>query len=798
MRRRLGRILGGIGVALAMLVAAVGLVGWASLPQLGGRIEIAGLAAPVEIQRDRWGVPRIRAATAEDAYLGLGFVHAQDRLWQMELRRRVAQGRLSELVGARGLPVDRYMRTLGLHRRAVAAAGFLADEPRRYLEAYARGVNAFLADHPGPLPPEFLILWHRPEPWTVADSLAFTRLMALDLGENWRTELLRARLARVVTPGQLADLFPAPGARAPVTIDRDLQAGLDLDGLDLERLAAVLPPAPPPGLGSNIWAVDGDRTASGRPLLANDPHLGLDLPGPWYLAGLEAPGLNVIGGTMPSMPIVVVGRNAALAWGLTNTAPDTQDLFVERIDPQDPGRYLTPDGPQPFTLREETIGVRFGQPERMTVRETRHGPVVSDLGDPSGLAQGDRVLALAWTALAEGDVTLTAGFGLATATTPAELDAALVGFGSPQQNVVYATADGRIGLVAPGRVPIRRSGDGSFPVDGADGRGDWIGMIPYIALPRLTEPRHGQIVNANNRLVDETYPFLIARDWDPGLRARRIEALLADRTGLTAADFAAMQADQHSTLADDMLPHLLAAGAARQTMPALLEALSAWDRTMAADRPEPLAFAAWYHELAAALYADELGPLFEAYRGQRADFVALVLGERQVWCDDVDTVPVETCAERVGLAWQRAAAGLAAAYGGDWRDWRWGTAHRLEMSHEPFGRLPLLGGLYSLGLKRGGDGSTVDVASYRAGPDGVSFTSRSGPSYRMVVDLAAPERSLFVAATGQSGHPLSPYWSDLTTVWAAGRHIPMRHAIQAIRHQLILQPAPSEAGQPKR
>jgi penicillin amidase len=783
MLRLAWRLLGGVGLLAGALVLLLGAAIWASLPRLDGRVEIEGASAPVEILRDAWGVPRIRAASAEDAYLGLGYVHAQDRLWQMELRRRVAQGRLSEILGAGGLPTDRLMRTLGLYRRAEAAVAHLPDEARRYLESYARGVNAWLRRHRALLAPELLLLWHAPEPWTVADSLAFTRLMALDLGENWRTELLRARLARVVSAEQLADLFPPPDDRAPITIDPR-----QLAGLDLERLAAALPPAPPPGLGSNVWVVDGGRSASGQPLLANDPHLGLDLPGPWYLAGLEAPGLSVIGGTMPAMPIVVAGRNARLAWGLTNTGPDTQDLFVERLDPADPSRYLTPDGSAAFALRRETIAVRFGAPEQLLVRETRHGPVLSDLGDPSGLTASDRVLALAWTALDEDDVTLIAGFGLATAGSAQEVDAALAPFGSPQQNVVYATTGGDIGLVAPGRVPIRRAGDGAVPVEGADGRHDWIARIPYPELPRLARPPSGQIVNANNRLVGPEYPFLIARDWDPGLRARRIEAMLDGRSALTAEDFAAMQADRRSTLADDMLPFLLEAAAARATLPDLVEALGRWDRRMAPDRPEPLAFAAWYHELAATVYADELGPLLEAYRGQRAGFMRLALGRRQVWCDDVATAAVESCEQRIALAWQRATSRLRETYGADWRAWRWGKAHELVISHEPLGRLPVLGALFRISLERGGDGSTVDVAHYRAASDGTSFVSRSGPSYRMIVDLADPDGSLFIAPTGQSGHRLSPHWRDLTAIWSSGGYIPMRQSVAAA-HRLVLAPA---------
>ncbi|MFO1068059.1 MAG: penicillin acylase family protein [Geminicoccaceae bacterium] len=750
----------------------LGWLAWGSLPRTSGEATLPGLGETVEVARDGYGIPHISAASAADAYAALGYVHAQDRLWQMEASRRLVQGRLAELVGDAALPTDRFMRTLGLYRHATAAAGGLAADDRALLEAYARGVNAYLEGWRGPLPPEFQLLWHTPETWTVVDSLAFTRLMALDLGSNWRTELLRARLARQVTPEQLADLFPEAGG--PVTlaaVDRQLA------GLDLEALERALPPASPPGLGSNVWVVDGTRSRGGKPLLANDPHLGLSAPGIWYLASLQAPGLDVIGGTMPAMPIVVAGRNASLAWGLTNTGPDTQDLFVETL--ADGGQaYRTPDGPRPFTIREEEIRSRSGRVETLRVRETRHGPVLSDLiADSATLSGPDAVLALAWTALADDDRTLTAGFRLATAGTPGELEAGVTGFLSPQQNVTWASADGQIGLIAPGRVPIRRSGDGTVPAPGADGSHDWTGWIPFPDLPRTVDPAGGQIVNANNRLVGPDYPYLITKDWDPGLRAGRIEAMLGTRNDLDADSFAAMQADIVSPLAQMFAP-VLTEAARDMGPPGLIEAIAAWDGTMAGDRPEPLAFAAWYDALAVAIYGDELGPLFEAYRGMRPEFMRRVLTDRPVWCDDIATPGIEeSCAERVRLAWERAADRLAASEGPDWRSWRWDRPHRTVMRHRLMERVPYLGPLFRIEVPTGGDGATVAVAPYPGGDGADAFVSGMGPSYRMIVDWGDPASSRFVAATGQSGHPLSPHWDDQTALWASGRYRPMRRPL---------------------
>jgi penicillin amidase len=778
------------GAAAACLLLAAGLVAfllWGSLPETGGQIQVHGPDARVEIVRDRWGIPHIRAESVPEAYFGLGFVHAQDRLWQMELRRRAGQGRLAEVVGSAALPFDRLMRTLGLYQRAVDSVVQLAPDDRRNLEAYAAGVNAFLNARPGPLPPEFQLLWHSPEPWQIADSLVFTRLMSLDLGLNWRRELLRARLARKLTAEQVADLFPAPPADTPVTI-RQLRAALG--ELDLERLVEVLPPEPPPGLGSNIWAVSGSRTRSGAPLLANDPHLGLDLPGVWYLASLEAPGLAVVGGTMPSMPIVVAGRNRSFGWGLTNTGPDTQDLFIERVDPDDAARYVTPTGSEPFTLRPETIRVRGGEDVRLNVRETRHGPVVSDLyADGSSLGGQGTVLALAWTALDSGDVTLAAGFGLARAATENDVEATLRAFGSPQQNVVWANRDGRIGLLAPGHLPIRRSGDGLLPVPGWDGQHDWIGRVPYEGLPRTIDPGSGQIVNANNRLADESYPYLITSEWEPDRRARRIEVLLGNQNDLTVQDFAAMQRDLRSTLADQFLPYLLddAVGLDRRD---LLDALRAWDRRMPGDRPEPLAFSAWYAELGRAIYADELGEeLFSAYGWDRGDFLLKVLRERPAWCDDVGTPAAETCAQRIRWAWDRGVGRAIDRFGTDWRGWRWDQAQRVVMRHEPLQHFPIVGRLFEIDVPGQGDSSTVNVAHYRPSAGAALFETVAGPSYRMILDFADLDRSLFVAPTGQSGHPLSRHWRDLTDLWTRNDYVPMRTEPDGSDHdRLILLP----------
>ena len=772
MRRALRWLCSGL-IGLALLVS-IGLAGgflWLrqSLPVVDGTLEVAGLEAPALIVRDRHAVPHIEAASFEDAIFAQGFVHAQDRLWQMDFRRRLGSGRLAEVLGAAALPTDRFIRTLGFERAAKASIAHLRPDTVALLEAYAAGVNAYLSTRTGPLPLEFLILGYEPEPWTPADSLVWMRVLALDLSGNWRDELLRARLARRLSSDQIADLWPQSMASAPITLVELAQ------GLPADALAAALPPAPPPGLGSNAWVLDGSRTASGAPLLANDPHLGLSAPGPWYLAHLKAPGRELIGATMPGLPGVVLGHNGTIAWGFTNTGPDTQDLFVERVHPGDRSRYLTPDGSAPFAIRDEVILVDGAEPENLRVRETRHGPVLSDLLPTTAtgtVLESDQVLALSWTALAEDDVSIEALLDLGAARDWPAFVAAARGNGTPMQNVLYADTAGHIGFIAPGRVPIRGQGDGRWPVPGWTGEFDWQGAIPFAELPRGLDPPDGAFVNANNRIVAEDYPYTLTADWDPPHRARRIVEALAD-TRHDIASFARLQADQLSLLARDLLPLMLEAAPQSGAGAAAHAQLAAWDHVMRPDAAEPLIFAAWYRELSRAIYADELGDLFHAYWGVRPQFMEHVLRRRPVWCDDIGTATVETCTMQAAKALELALADLKRRYGGDADAWRWGEAHPARMLHPIFKDQPVLARLFAIEHPSGGDNVTVNVGHYRPANEADPFASVHAASYRGLFDLDALERSRFIANTGQSGNPLSAHYGDLAELWAMGETVAM-------------------------
>jgi penicillin amidase len=779
--------------ALLSLVGGVTGYLWVdgTLPRSDGRVAVNGLAGAVEIVRDRHGVPHIFAQDEGDAYFALGYVHAQDRLWQMEINRRIGSGTLAELFGEVATGYDAFMRTLGLYRHAQRTLANLEPETRAVLGAYAAGVNAFLDGRRGSilpiylrLPPEFLIFRHDPEPWRPADSLVWIKMMAWNLGGNWRNELLRARLLERLSAARVAEFLPPyPGDPALRLPDLGaLYAGLPWAELPWERLLAAWP-APEPGNGSNNWVVGGARTVSGKPLLANDPHLGLSAPSVWYFAHLRAPGLDAIGATLPSIPALIVGRNQRIAWGATNTGPDVQDLYVERLDPSDPKRYLTPEGPRRFEVRDELIHVRGGEDVLIEARSTRHGPVLSDVSikageflEAAGWGEGEAVLAFAWTALRDDDLTAQAGRKLARARDWREFTAALRDYHGPQQSMVYADGDGNIGMYAPARVPVRKPENalkGLAPAPGWLAAYDWDGFIPFEELPHSFNPADGVIVTANQKIVPEDYPHHITSEWQAPHRARRIGALLAAEPRHSVASFKRLQGDRRSQLAAELLPLMLAPEPTSPAAAAARRRLRAWDGAMDRERPEPLIFATWYRELTRLIYADELGPAFAGAWGFRPIFIGNVLRDQRHWCDDVATAATESCGARIAQALERAVTELGQSYGQDMARWRWGEPHYAHSDHRPFSAVPVLSRLFDIKLPADGGGFTVNVGRYRMADERTPFAHVHGPGLRAIFDLADPERSLFMLSTGQSGNVFSPRYRDFAEPWRDVEYIPM-------------------------
>ena len=749
-----------------------------SLPKTQGEILTSGVSAAVEILRDRYGVPHIFAQSEQDAHFALGFVHAQDRLWQLEMNRRIGAGRLSEVVGPSGLETDRFMRTLGVRRVAEANLRHLDEDTRRHLDAYAAGVNAFLATQPV-LPPEFLLLRVEPHAWTPADSVAWVKMMAWDLGGNWRNELLRMRLSRTLPLSRIHQfLAPYPGDAFPEITDlRTLYGGLEQEppqmaqtesqkesGFDHDSL-----------LGSNSWVVSGARSASAKPMLANDPHLGLTAPPVWYLAHLNAPGLNAIGATLPGVPGVLIGRNDRIAWGFVNTGPDAQDLYLEKLDTA--GNYLAPGGARAFTVISESIKVKGGDQENLTVRISRHGPVISDVVRSAlELTPRGHAMALAWTALAEDDLTLQAALKVGRTRDWSEFQSALRDLHSPQQSVTYADTDGNIGFIAAGRVPLRKPENdlkGLAPAPGWDPRYDWNGYLPFDQLPRSFNPPGGTIVIANHKIVPAGYPHHISAEWQPPYRARRIEELLLLNPLHDPASFAHMQIDTVSLAVRELLPQLLATQPKSDAARDALKRLAAWDGTMAAGRPEPLIVTAWWRELARALYADELGEAFRANWGPRAVFLMSSLNEQGAWCDDIRTRQAESCAQLLADSLDKALLDLKKRHGSDPQGWKWGEAHFAQHRHRPFSRNAWLARLFDINVPSPGDAYSINVGRSDFNDEAAPYANRHAASYRAIYDLSDSQASLFIHSGGQSGNPLSPHYRTFAEAWARGEYIGM-------------------------
>jgi penicillin amidase len=764
-----------VGLIGVILVGGALCYGWlrTSLPQTAGRLVLPGLQHEVSVYRDRDGVPHIFAADEPDAYAALGFVHAQDRLFQMDFQRRLGAGRLAEVLGSSVLSVDRTMRTLGLYRAAEASVESLSPPVRQALDAYARGVNAFLATRGGALPPEYYLLRTTPEAWRPADSLVWGRLMALTLSGNWRGEALRARLAQRLSVQQLDDWYADDNYAGPVTLPASIEKSQATDDLFARALAA-LPDVIRPRTASNVWVVDGRQTHSGKPILANDPHLGFAAPGIWYLARITTPGWSIEGATVAGVPFHLLGQNGRIAWGLTTTGADTQDLFVEHVAQGDPNQYETASGPRRFETWTETIRVRGGDDVVITVRSTRHGPVISDVeASAAALATDRSVVALAATGLLPDDRTADAFYGMNHATDWDAFTAALSHFDSPVQNVFYADRTGSIAMMTPGRIPIRRSGDGFMPAPGWDDSAEWDGFIPFDQLPRRLNPVEGLLVNANNRLVGPDYPYFISREWDMPYRAERILEVLHETRNQTLASHLALQHDAVSPMTAELLPLMLAHVGRGERAGHAARLLASWDGRMIRDRPEPLIFVEWLRALDRDLFADELGDLFPQMWDLHAKLIARTLRNETAWCDDVNTPAPESCAEQVARALDQALDALTDRYGSDVAAWRWGVAHQARHDHPILSRIPVLRDFGDLAIAADGGNDTVNRGAMRVANSDHPFADIHGPGYRAVYDLADPDASMFEIATGQSGNPLSPHYADFLERWRDGLARPL-------------------------
>jgi penicillin amidase len=804
--------------SLIALIACVALVYLSSTKNSPSGIQqMLGLNDAVSIGFDASDIPHIKAATAGDALFALGYLHATERSWQMEINRRLAAGRLSEILGEDTLKIDRFIRTVGVKHSAERQYEGYPVEAKRLLQAYADGVNAGNAKLGWALPIEYFLTGSKPGHWSPTDSIAWMLMMAMDLGGNWQKELQRLELSRDLSTEQIWEVLPPYTPGNPVTKldfaalykDMGIFAGTDANNLlkplgsqDVrqldtrqDQLLHALLPGGIEGIGSNNWALSGKRTTSGKPLLANDPHLGLSAPALWYFARLEAPGINVIGATLPGIPAVVLGRTDSIAWSFTNTGPDVQDLFIEELDPDNPGQYRTPDGMTAFLVREEVIEIKNKPAHRFIVKQSRHGPIISETYDRAkNLINTDRfALALRWTALDLDNQSVIGLMDMNRATNLESFKKALRKNYAPMQNVVMADTAGNIAFQAAGVAPKRTLHQGLYgvaPAPGWDKQYDWQGYIPFDQLPALDNPEQGWLATANQQILAANNPNPLTGDWELPFRYERIASLLEAKPQHDFASMRAMQGDTLSLAATPLLPLFKATQSSHSSASAAKAIISSFDGDMRKDSSGALLFNAWVDQLTRHLFS-RLGDYFSLEYGKRHFRNALLeqlSNPNSLWCDSPKTEGVENCAQASEQAMDRALEYLSTQYGSDPTNWKWGNAHIAVSEHRPFSRVPFLNRAFNITVPYPGDGFTINVGKPELGKHKNPFETKQAASLRTVFDLADLEQSTFIYQAGQSGWVQSKLYRNLNPLWADNQALPLQMKPATFQRKLELRP----------
>ena len=838
MLRIIGRIM--LGLVALIVIGVVGLVIFVyasidnSFPQTDGEISLDGLDGPVDIYRDQYGIPQIYASTEHDLFFAEGYVHAQDRFWQMDFQRHTGSGRLSELIGSNGADIDTFLRTMGWERVAKQELESMDPQTRSMLESYAEGVNAYLDDHSGTqLSLEYLFLKilnskYQPSAWEPLNSVTWAKAMAWDLRSNMDEEIERAILLKTLPAERIAELFPDYPSSAPVILpDFSLSTSsrpssgvaptdasafaplLNFVNQQTVALDALLNNDPNADLGSNSWVVTGQLSATGAPLMANDPHLGASIPSIWYQIGLhcqpvgpdcsyEAAGVSFVG-----VPGIVLGHNNNIAWGFTNMGPDVMDLYVVKVNPGNPNQYEMNGEWVDMQVVNEEIVVAGGDTIDLPVRITQFGPIISDsYGDlkdfdqTSGVELPDEyAIALKWTALEPGK-TLQSLFEINRAQNFDEFRAAASDFVVPSQNLLYADVDGNIGYQTPGLIPVRSSGDGRYPSPGWTNEYAWLGYISFDELPYTLNPASGFIVTANNAVVGADYPYQMADIWDYGFRAQRIlDIINGSSAPLDIDTYKQMQGDDMNLGALPIISGLMQVDLDDGHLDELRSMLASWDGKQTLDSAPAALFNAFWKHLLADAFRDELPEDYWPEAGSGSSWY-VVMGNllndpQNLWWDDITTDGIETSDDILKRAFADGVAELELKLGKDSATWTWGDLHTITFEHALMSNLPVINSLFNRGpFPVAGGNSIVNATSWG---DSEDYAMSSGVSKRTIMDLSNWENSLQIATVGQSGHAYNPHYVDIAPLWAAVDYLPMhwdRDAIEtAAESHLILKPA---------
>lgn len=786
-----------------------------SLPDYDKTLPVAGTTAPVEIVRSNSNVPHIFGETDPDVFFGLGYAHAQDRIWQMFMLRRTAQGRLSEIFGRRTLAVDTVLRRLDIYNMAARSVEHQDAYTTAALRAYAAGVNARIEeinrDALGRGAPEFFVFEAPISPWQPADSIALVKLMAVQLSGHAAAEVKRARTSLLLpNEDRLTDILPdAPGTGIAALPDF---ASLVPGVLPSQTALSDLPPLAPytsveMAGASNAWAAAPKRSASGGTLLANDPHLGFTAPAIWYLARLELASGGVIGGTIPGIPTVLAGRSDALGWGITSAYLDDQDLYVEELNPENPEEYRTPGGFKPFETRRSIIEIAEEPPVTLTLRWTDNGPVLPpSFRDVGTVTPPGHVATMNWTALSDKDTSISAGLGLMRAQTVDAALAASEAFVAPAQNL-HVVDRSRIAMQLIGKMPRRNEAHqskGRLPTQGWRVENRWTGTLPYIDNPRFLDPAGGVVGNTNNKTVERPFPKHVSYLWGDTQRVRRWERLIQSRQVHTRDSFIETQLDTVSFTARALLPLIgkelwftgsaAPEGSIERDRQRALALLAEWNGEMNEHLPEPLIYASWLRFLQDRLIRDDLGPLADSFTHPEPLFIERVyrdIGGASAWCDVIQSSPEESCVDIARLALDDAVVWLRETYGTEMESLRWGDAHQARHDHQVLGEVPVLRFFVNIRQSTSGGDHTL-LRGRTSGDPAAPFQNVHGAGFRGVYDFADPDSSVFVISTGQSGHFLSRHYDDLGLLWRRGEYIPMSLdedlARAAARGVTVLQP----------
>jgi len=787
-------LLAGLGVLIVYYLAA------RSLPEYDVTRTASGISAPLEIVRDNANVPHIFGATDPDVFFGLGYAHAQDRLWQMMTMRRTVQGRLSEQFGSRTQRTDELMRRLDLYRLAQDSLAVQDPSTIAALRAYAAGVNAWLArvnnEALGRGAPEFFLFSNDIAPWQPADSLAILKLMGVKMAVHVQEEVLRAQVSLLLPENRVKDILPdMPGtgiAALPgyASLFENVDPTRDFAALDAPLAADPLSPVAPRGLGgaSNAWAAAPSRSAAGGTLLANDPHLGFSAPTMWYLASLDLSSGAVIGGTIPGTPIMMVGRSDGFGWALTSSYLDDQDVFIEKLNPENPDEVLTPDGFAPLKTRASILRIKDSAPVTLNLQWSENGPILPGYHYGLGsVTPPGHVAALSWTLLTAQDRSMSAALRLMRAGSVAEGIAAGARFIAPSQNVTMVDRD-TIAMKTFGAMPRRASNSqtrGRIPSPGWVGENRWRGVENYAANPEFVAPPGGIVGNTNNKILDRPFPLHMSYYWGDSQRIQRWERLMQSREVHTRESFIEAQLDTVSVTARTLLPLIGAdlwytgaaapQGTQERTRQRALDLLASWNGEMNEHMPEPLLYAAWMRALQVRLIRDELGPLSQQFTHLDPVFIERVYRDIDgagVWCDVIQSAAVETCTDMSRDALDDALLWIGEHYGSTWESLRWGDAHQATHDHPVLGTVPFLKWFVNIRQSTSGGDNTL-LRGLTSGRDPEPFQNVHGAGYRGVYDFADPDSSLFVTSTGQSGHFLSRHYDDLGELWRRGEYIPM-------------------------